>query len=466
MNQGFLRVIAATAMAVAMVIAGVSQGVALANPAAPQNPAAPVEVPGVAAPVVPELMQTEPVTDVLTYCSVDADCLNEGEVCEPFSGTCVLPDAATAPFISQFNTGTAEASAFASSCYYTGNWVGGYWGSWEGPAGDFFREDLFATPLPFVEEFVSAPPAVDAGGGVFGFYYNYFSTVADTDGRYQLVQNPVLLSCDDNVSYNFGVGRAEGAPTAYFGIPTVYDANNNNILTGERRMYLSGDRWGGRWHGRAYFDPDFPEGDNGCKTTKFPNPRGAGTISVCIPGLYLIRLDVNDGGEWFLDGAVPDTDALYTIFLNDGSIDAGWYSAFQDRKETVSIGYVLNSWIYAQEYLSSFYANVWATSGDAATLRLFASGFVSDLNLEYYQKDGPAVVSFRFGNFIDTGAAVADAELTSDAAEIWDNNVFDPELLDAYEEALNIPQDPTTPDVTPLTPDQIVAQVYLPVISQ
>lgn len=466
MNQGFLRIIAATAMAVAMVFAGVSQGVALAHPAAPQNPAAPVEVPGVAAPVVPELMQTDPVTDVITYCSVDAECVNEGEVCEPFSGTCVLPDAATAPFISAFNTGTAETAAFASSCYYTGNWVGGYWGSWNGPENDFYREDIFAQPVPYVEDFISAPPAADLGGGVFGYYYNYFSVTPDTEGRYQLVQNPVLLSCDDNVSYNFGVGRAEGAPTAFFGLPTIYDANNDNILTGARRMYLSGDRWGGVWHGRAFFDPDFPEGDNGCKTTKFPNPRGAGTISVCLPGLYLIRMDVNDGGEWFLDDSVPESDALYTIFLDDGSIDAGWYSAFQDRKETVSIGYVLNTWIYAREYLSGFYSNVLGVSSDAATLQLFANGFVSDLKLRYYQKDGPAVVSFSIGTFVDSGVAVADAELAGDAGQIWDDNVFDPALLDAYQDALNIPQEPATPDVTPLTPDQIVAQVYLPAISR
>jgi len=494
MNQGFIRIVAALAMMVAMVVVGMPQGVVQAQPAMPQTPVMPAEVTtNFAVPAIPELMQTDPITGTACtadidcavgelcnvsgfcvaadgaggYCAADSDCLS-GQACDSINGVCVDPTTASAPFI---DSASVAGAAFAGGCYYTGNWVGQYWGSWYGPSGDFFRDDLIETPLPYVEELLTAPPAADIGGGIFGVTYNYQEGyITDNDGRYLLAQNPVMMTCDDNLSYNFGVGKSEGAPTNFFGVPNIYDRNNVNILTGQRRMYLSGDYWSGEWTSRWYFDPDFPEGgDEGrCKTTKFANPRGPGTITICLPGLYLIRMDVNDGGQWFLDGGIPDTDALYTIFLESEQIDAGWYSAFQDRKETVRIGFVLNSWIYASEYLAGFYDGLWGVSGDTAALRLYDSGFVSNILMEYYQKDGPAVVSLRVFDFEDTGVSLADAELAG-AHDIWDGAVLPPDWYEAYEKMKDqVPSEPTDqePGVTPLTPEQIVARVYLPVISQ
>jgi uncharacterized protein YegL len=350
---------------------------------------------------------------------------------------------------------------FPTRCSIEGGWYGEY-------SSTRSAEGLNEAPRPILEGVTQPQDGRMRHNPYYGFWGSgyFWSGQLDAGNNAILQQNPVYYTCDDDLNYNWQTGlRATDMfddHYAFIGEPedlTIYDMNNADLMTGERRAYLGTDYWSAHWRKTHTFDPD-GDGSNGCLTTKVSDASGS-VREQCIPGLHLIRMSVNDGGRWFLNGGVPDiphgwgANRIASFSLNSGSLDLFWYDAFQDRKEMINIGYVL----FTEQYANDL--------GFSRT-----TPFDAQIDVEYYEKDGRASLSFFIDPFTDqtrstllspyAAARVADATLQQD--DVWDDVVIPEEMLTLP--PLDTVDGPEGPQLGPLSPGEVVAWVYLPVVSR
>lgn len=480
MYQRLLRFTAIMLVMIVVITLGAPLTAAQAHPVAPTAPDV-ATLASLAEPVAPttiDLMQTEELTSTSQPLAQDGFGAAIPGPVQQFAGDCVYGG------VSMYDTSRTNRPR---------GWFGQYHGT-----ADPAREDLSRAPRAVVFGEVPAPSMTwDDFFGVRGFAYAGTGqiTTYGTFGEVTLLaNNPVFFTCSSSINYNW---RTSILPTETFSAKTIYDLNNQDFFTGQPRRFLGNDNWEAQWTGLYGFNADV-FGGYGCKSFKVPGPGGGGTQRVCLPGLYTITMVVNDGGEVWIDGTAPA--AL-----------SGWYSAWQDRMSPLLVSFFFSAPAYFNAKGYKFENHIRLNPGPdgiAGTDDDFIDfPFDATVDMLYYEKDGRARASLFIGRLVDRknlSAVEGDPEvnvITGDdfigiVAPIDSDAVVDQDMIDRLWERADITLpndqlgkwqvDPDTLKVdagsdqgqqdvvdegqaetlTPLSADQIVSTVYLPLLSR
>lgn len=342
---------------------------------------------------------------------------------------------------------------FATQCVMQSGWYGEY-------QSTISFSEVMNRPMPGTRN-GKVPAPVLLSDPFLGLLGSGFPMDEETEQARFPGDGRVFFTCNDSVNFNFGTGAS---PIDFFNAefgqnnPPVHDMNNTDLQTGEPLLFLGSDYWAAHWLTLYEFDPD-PTGANGCLTTKVSGPNGGGVMTRCIPGLYLVQIEVNDGGRIFIGGGVP-RDLL------------NWYDAFQDRKSSVKITFVFNAFGHAVRKGYSLRK----ADGTSRT-------FKEVLEMYFYEKDGRAVARIDVKPFVDRKSRTAsisavesnDAAVMSDTVpvmidsdphDVWANLVLPDTLFPTEPVTVAPPATETAPELVPLSSDQIVTTLYLPMLTR